>query len=307
MIKKYIFNKMEKKRKKTNFEDISFEIILNISEYLGINDIINLTLVNKKLYKIFNIVLIELYKNNCLLKDYYDIIYVDKKTKNNFNVKSYMLFNQIKPFIKEKQDKYLFICKIYLDEIKDCDHLPNEGSLKFYMGPKIDHTYVDENGISIKFKNIFKAKIVYKNETNYNKKNIGNILYNRKYIIIKKLKTLPLSYMRNLYFKNNININNEEQDKNCIYKFSNNYLFGPSTYHNLDYDPVDEITLFDTINNNYYTEWILNATFNPSIVLPDNQITNEMISFVIRKKDLKECNFNDVFVIYENEINNDDE
>lgn len=200
MIKKYIFNKMEKKRKKTNFEDISFEIILNISEYLGINDIINLTLVNKKLYKIFNIVLIELYKNNCLLKDYYDIIYVDKKTKNNFNVKSYMLFNQIKPFIKEKQDKYLFICKIYLDEIKDCDHLPNEGSLKFYMGPKIDHTYVDENGISIKFKNIFKAKIVYKNETNYNKKNIGNILYNRKYIIIKKLKTLPLSYMRNLYY-----------------------------------------------------------------------------------------------------------
>lgn len=283
MRSKYINNNIK------NLNNLDFYVLSIICKYLEIQDIINLKLVNKKFYNIFNF-LIKKMEYIRLFHNYYDIKIIDKKDKKYYNPKSYMFSNSINIF---KEDGYFFICKIYLDEIDYCNILPNKGYLKFFIGPKIRQKFKDDNNTSFYFENIYKGKIIYNKDVNV-KKNYLKSLYNRKYIIIRNNKTLPLSYMKRLYEKKN---NNNKKD---IYKFSNNYLFGPSTYY--INDPIDEIKTFNFCNNECYDDFILLATFDPKNIFYNKENTNEMISFLIRKKHLENLEFdNNVFVVYDNE------
>lgn len=291
---------------KQSLDKLNFDILIKVSEYLEINDIVNLSLTNKKFNYLFNYILKRIYNkdNVCrLFQDYYDLIIIDNETKNIFNYKSYMFLNSINIL---KENNYFFISKVYLNEISHCELLPESGYLKFYIGPKIKQKVKFENAFpSMYFNNIYHAKLIYKNNNKeYKYKKIKDIIYkNRKYITIIKKKTLPLSYFRDIYIKNNINEYDEE--KVYPYKFSNNYLFGPATYY--ESNPVDEITTFNYHNELYYNDYILLASFDPKYIFPYD-VTNEMISFVIRKSELqkiknnniKKILFNNVYVVYNN-------
>lgn len=135
---KYI-NKIYNKKAKgyiNRLDKINTDILLKISSYLDVKDIINLSLVSKNFYYLFNYVLKNIYnKNNIynLLHDYYEIILISNENQKYFKTKSYMFFNSI-----FKEDGYFFISKIYLDEVDYCEFLPYKGYLKFYIGEKIN-------------------------------------------------------------------------------------------------------------------------------------------------------------------------
>lgn len=277
---------------KKNLNDLDFHVLNIICKNLEIQDIINLRLVNKKFYNIFDYIIKNI-KHIGLFHNYYDIKIINKKDKNYYNIKSYMFYNSINIF---KENGYFFICKIYLNEIDYCNLLPSKGYLKFFLGPKIRQKFKEDNIPSFYFENIYHGKIIYKKKEKIKDQKYKKI-YNRKYIIIRNNKTLPLSHMRRLYIKEN----KEEKD---IYKFSDNYLFGPSTYY--ENDPLDEIKTFKFCNKEYDDDFILLATFNPKNIFSNNEITKEMISFVIRKEHLKNLDFdNNVFVIYNNKYESD--
>lgn len=297
-MKKHIFNINNKKPPCNNlFNKLYFDILLIIIEKMEIKDIINFSLTNIRIKKICDYFINNYYNKNkftSFMQDYHDIKIIDKNTKNIFNTKSYMFYNSINPF---KHNGYLFICKIYLDEIEYNDYLPKKGFLKFYLGNEIiQKIKIDLDIPSFYFNNIYNAKIIY-NDIIEDKNRFKILCKNRKYIKIIKSKTFPLSYMRDLYIKKDI-INNEGE----IYKFSNNYLLGPSTYS--EEDPIQEIISFKFYNKEYEQDWMVLATFDPRNIFINNEVTDEMISFVIRKKDLKRKNFNNVFVIYNNKKNN---
>lgn len=63
---------------KTKSDNLFFYILMIISKYLDIQNIINLKLVNKKLYNIFNYIIKKL-KYIKLFHIYYDIKIIDKK------------------------------------------------------------------------------------------------------------------------------------------------------------------------------------------------------------------------------------
>lgn len=149
------------------------------------------------------------------------------------------------------------------------------------------------------FNNIYYAKIVYKNKNKNN--NNKNLIYkNRKYISIRKNKTLNLSYIRDLY----INSNNIKKEKKYPYKFSENYLFGPETYY--EDKPIETLKKFLNYIQKNNEELILIATFDPKLIFPKNEVTEEMISFFIMKSDLEKLKniktdkyvFNDVYIVY---------
>lgn len=266
-----------------NIKNINNDIILHIIEYLEIIDIVNLSLINRRFCYLCNYILKMRYKNNILLEEYYEIIKIDKKTRKEFNIKSYMFGKFPNPF---KNDDYFFICKIYLneiiylDQINNFKYFPEKGYLEFYLGPP-------------KNNNIYFSKIIYKNNDEKHKNHKKyNFLKFRKYIMVKNLKTFPISYMRELYIKENLDniINND--DNNIIKRnerFSNNYFFGPPTFY--EENPIDEIKLYEN-----YDDWINIATFNP--IFLNNKFTNEMLTFVIRESDLKAHNFDHTFAIY---------
>lgn len=304
---KYI-NKIYNKKKKEYInllDKIGSDILLEISSYLDVKDIINLSLVSKNFYYIFYYVLKKIYnKNNIydLLHDYYEIILISSENQKYFKNKSYMFFNSI-----FEDDGYFFISKIYLNEIGNCDFLPNKGYLKFYIGENINESIKFKNNnlpsflvdlYKEYFNNIYYAKIVYKNKINNNNKNL--IYRNRKYISIRKNKTLDLSYVRDLY----INSNNIKKEKKYPYKFSENYLFGPETYY--EDKPIEILKKFLNYNQKNNEELILIATFDPKLIFPYNKITEEMISFFIMKSDLEKLKniktdkyvFTDVYVVY---------
>lgn len=258
-------------------DKIPHDILLLIFDYLDFEDAYNLSLMDKNTYILYDYYINNKYKNKPELYEYYNIRVINNETHKIFDTKSYMFFNSVNPF---KNHNYFFICKIYLDEIYNCGYFPKIGYLKFYLG------------LNKKHGNIYDAKIIYKNKNTKKAKN-KLLISGRKYIIISRLKTLPLSDMRELDIENNIDnlIENHDNIINRNEKFSNNYLFGPPTYYKSN--PIDEIKLYEN-----HDDWIVIATFDPSIIFPNNEITNEMISFVIRKKDLKEMNFSNVSVIY---------
>lgn len=267
--------------------NIPNEILIIIFDYLEYEDSYNLSLINKTAYVIYD------YYNNSknmypLFHEYHNLRIIDNETRSLFNTRSYMFNNSINIF---KDNKYFFLCKIYLDEIYNCNYFQNNknGYLKFYKGLyKLD-------------KYIYSAKIEYKNK-NREKEKKHKFIYNRKYILISRFKTLPLSDIREIYIKKNIDnlINNHNNDilsRNEI--ISNKYLFGPPTYFEIN--PINEIKNYENKKyNEIHDDWIVIATFDPNIILPNDEITNEMISFVIRKKHLNEMNFDKVYIVYNN-------
>lgn len=265
------------------------EVLLIIFDYLETKEAYNLSLINKNAYIVYDYYINTKNINNPLLYEYYNIRIINNETQTFFKTKSYMFVNFINPF---KNNNYFFICKIYLHEIYNCNYFPKNGYLKFYLGlNKLDT-------------NIYSAKIIYKNKnTNGSKNKI--LTLNRKYILISRFKILPISDMRELYIKKNINNLIENHNNNIINrneKFSNNYLFGPPTY--FEYNPIDEIKRYEKQKfNKIHDDWIVIATFDPNIILPNNEITNEMISFVIRKIHLNEMKFDNVYVVYNNDKN----
>lgn len=266
--------------------NIPNEVLKIIFDYLEFKDSYNLSLINKKSYVVYDDYINSKHQNP-LLNEYYNLRIISNETRSFFNTKSYMFHNSINIF----RDKYFFLCKIYLDEIYNCNYFPKDkkGYLKFYKGIyKLD-------------KNIYSAKIEYKNKNIKEDKNL-KFMYNRKYILISRFKTLPLSDIRELYIKKNIDNLIENHNNNILSRneiFSKKYLFGPPTY--FECNPIDEIKLYENKKyNKIHDDWIVIATFDPDIILPNDEITNEMISFVIRKKHLKEMKFDKVYIIYNN-------
>lgn len=192
-----------------------------------------------------------------------------------------------------RETKYFFICKIYLDELIDCDYLPKNGTIKIYLGIENE-------------KNIYPSKIIYNKNT---KKSKNYIIHQRKYFVMNKFYCLPLSCMRRTYIKSNLEKLVKDND-NVITnneKFSDKYLFGYPTYY---YE--DPLKIISKKNKN--DEWVVFATFDPTIIFPSNRVSQEMISFFITKKDLYKIN--DVntqklkintFAIYNDIIEKDEE
>lgn len=266
---------------------LSTEIIIKILHNIDNDvDIKNLLITNKEFYKLyyflFEIKFIERLKNKelkTLFSEYYEIKEINKKIYPY--IKSYMFYNSINPF---KNHDYFFICKLYLDELVGCPHLPTYGVIKFYLGPKIRE-------------NIFSAKVKYIKEI---KKKITNIVIkkNRNYIIMNKKYSLPLSYMRELYTEKNFFMlsNDDNQVVRKNEKFCDKYLFGNQTYqHN------NPIKIINQIPKQRSNDWMVILTLDPSYIFPTKEITGEMISFVIKKKYLEELSFNNVYAIYNNE------
>lgn len=115
---------------------------------------------------------------------------------------------------------------------------------------------------------------------------------------MNKKYSLPLSYMRDIYTeKNMLMLSND--DNNVVRKnekFCDKYLFGNQTYqHN------SPIKIINQIPKQRSNDWMVILTLDPSYIFPAREITGEMISFVIKKKDLVKLSFNNVYAIYNNE------
>lgn len=280
-----------------NINKLPREIINKIIYYIDNDiDIINFLKCNKKTYSSYYLSLYKINKSNLkniiiLTKEYYEFKNINKKEYPN--IKSYMYNNSLNPF---KKSNYVFICKIYLDELIECNFLPKKGVIKIYLG--INKIY-----------DIYPTQIIYLKD--YEKQKINdkiqkkiNVFKNqRKYFIINKSYSLPLSYMRMLYIDKNLTtlaFNNDPVIENNE-KFSSKYLFGYQTYY--EKDPIKIIN--DTPQKS--NDWTIFATFDPKYIFPKNEISKEMVSFIIRKKDLDFLNKSNVdklkintFAIYDN-------
>lgn len=246
------------------------EIIFKIIYYLNDDiDIKNLLFCDKHFYELYNYFHLYKYfkyniKNNKFKKEYHEIKIIDKKKYPH--IKSYMFSNSLNIF---KENKYFFICKIYLDELVECDYLPKSGTIKIYLGIE-------------KEENIYPSKIIY----NKNSKKSKNYITNqRKYFVMNKFYCLPLSHMRHSYIESNfakLFLDNDDVISNNE-KFSDKYLFGYQTYY--EEDPMKIIS-----KKNKKDEWVVFATFDPNIFFPSNRVSQEMVSFFITKKDLYKIN-----------------